>query len=49
MGGELRWTFRSTRPVPDLPYLQEAGWQVASATPLTARCADTTGSWPLPR
>jgi hypothetical protein len=36
MGGELRRTFRSTRPVPDLPYLQEAGWQVASATPLTA-------------
>jgi len=35
-GGELTGVFRSMNPMPDTPYLQEAGWSIPSEVALTA-------------
>lgn len=35
-GTDLGAVFRSNNPVPDVPYLQEAGWSIPSETPLTS-------------
>ena len=36
VGGELTGVFRSGNPIPDVPYLQEAGWSIPSEVALTA-------------